>query len=182
MFTGHFAVALAAAGRSRGLPLGVLIVAAFIGDLTEAIVAALNVADPTRAWSHSLPATAAAGIGLALVWRIVGGLWMEAFVLVLVSISHSALDFLTGYKTMWPGVPPMGLDLYKRPVLEYFIELAAVIGGWSVWRSAVPAEPRAKAPVWLMLAMLIGAQTLVLAGMLILGPDIDNDAMSKFVR
>src|SRR5688572_11508485 len=113
MFTGHFAVALAAAGRSPTLPLGLLIVAAFVGDLTEAVVAALNVPDPTRAWSHSLPATAAAGLCLALAWRLAGGSCADALVLVLVSVSHSALDFLTGHKTIWPGVAPMGLHLYR---------------------------------------------------------------------
>jgi membrane-bound metal-dependent hydrolase YbcI (DUF457 family) len=182
MFTGHFAVALAAAGRSPKLPLGVLIVAAFIGDLTEAVVAALNIPDPTRAWSHSIPATAAAGLCLALGWRLAGGSWNEALVLVLVSVSHSALDFLTGHKTMWPGTAPMGFNLYRRPVPEFVLEILAVLAGWSIWRSAVPADRRASRPVWLMLAMLVAAQTAVLAGILLLGPDIDNEAMSKFVR
>jgi hypothetical protein len=182
MFAGHFAVALAAAGRSRGLPLGVLIAAAFIGDLTEAVVAASNVSDPTRAWSHSVPATGAAGLCLALIWRLRGGSWTEAFAVLLVALSHSALDFLTGYKTMWPGVPPAGLNLYRHPVIEYVLELAAIAGGWSVWRSALPEGRRGSTPVWLMAAMLVGAQTALLAGMLIFGPDMDSDAMSKFVR
>jgi membrane-bound metal-dependent hydrolase YbcI (DUF457 family) len=182
MFTGHFAVALAAAGRSPRLPLGLLIVAAFIGDFTEAVVAALDVPDPTRAWSHSIPATAAAGLCLALAWRLAGGTWSEALVLLLASVSHSALDFLTGQKTMWPGMAPMGLNLYRRPVPEYAMEIAAVAVGWLLWRSAVPSEQRSSRPVWLMLVMLVGVQTAVFAGMLILGPDSGSDAMSKFVR
>jgi membrane-bound metal-dependent hydrolase YbcI (DUF457 family) len=182
MFTGHFAVALAAAGRSRRLPLGLLIGAAFIGDLTEAVVAAFNVPDPTRIWSHSVPATALAGLCLALIWRLFGGSWAESFVVLLVSLSHSALDFVTGYKTMWPGVPPMGLNLYAHPVAEYFLELAGVIGGWALWRAGVPDARKSSKAVWLMLAMLVGLQSALVAAVLLFGPDIGVEGMSKFVR
>ena len=182
MFTGHFAAALAAAGRSRGLPLGLLIVAAFAGDLTEGVVAAFNVPDPTRIWSHSVPATGAAGMLLALIWRLRGGTWTEGFLVLLVALSHSALDFLTGYKTMWPGVPPMGLNLYRHPLSEYLLEIAAAVGGWVVWRSAVPVDRRASVHVWLMLALLIGVQTALLAGILLFGPGDNVEGMSKFVR
>lgn len=182
MFTGHYAVALAAAGRSPRLPLGLLIAAAFIGDLTEAVVAALNVPDPTRSWSHSLPATAVAGAGLALAWRLAGGTWREAGIVLLVSMSHTALDFLTGNKTLWPGYPPFGLELYSRPRLEYAFEIGAVAIGWAVWRASVPVERRRAQPVWTMLAMLIVVQTAVSAGAILFGPDLTEDAMSKFVR
>jgi hypothetical protein len=182
MFTGHFAVALAGAGRGRALPLSLLVAASFCGDLTEAFVAALDVADPTRVWSHSLPATAAAGLVLGLAWRAVGGTWSEGAIVLLVAVSHTALDFLTGNKTIWPGVPPAGLNLYQRPIPEYLLELTAIGVGWWTWRSAIPEAKRASAPVWLMVAILVALQTIVFAGMLYFGPDLTTDNMSKFVR
>jgi membrane-bound metal-dependent hydrolase YbcI (DUF457 family) len=182
MFTGHFAVALAGAGRAPRLPLGLLIAAAFAGDLIEAVVAAFNVIDPTRVLSHSLPATALAGAGLGAGWRLRGGSWTESAVIVLTALSHTALDFVTGYKTWFPGLPPFGLRLYSYPVLDYVLELAAIGVGWSMWRKAVPPGTRTAEPVWLMLVLLVGVQTLVLAGILIFGPAVSVDAMSKFVR
>lgn len=182
MVAGHFAVALASAGRVRALPMGILIMAAYSGDLVEGIVAAVNVPDPTRVWSHSFPATAAAGAVLAAGWLISGGRWREALALVVVSMSHSALDFVTGYKTMWPGHPPVGLRLYGYPAVEGLFEIAFIAGGWAVWRFAVPPERRKDALVWSMLGLLILAQTTVVAGVLLFGAQTDPTAMSKFVR
>lgn len=182
MFTGHFAVALAAAGSRPRLPLGLLLASAFAGDLIEGAVAAFNVTDPSRAWSHSLPATAGAGLVIGLVWRIRGGSWSEAAIIAMVALSHTALDFITGYKTYWPGLPAAGFRLYEQPAVEYALELLAIATGWTLWRRAVPRERRRSDAVWLMLALLTGAQTLVFIGMLLFGASQTPDAMSKFVR
>lgn len=182
MFTGHFAIALGAAGRNARLPLGLLIGAAFAGDVTEAFVAAFNEPDPTRAWSHSLPATAIAGTALALVWRARGGAVGETITILSVALSHTFLDFLTGYKTLIPGLPPFGLQLYTLPLVDYALEVAAVLAGWRIWRSSLPPGARSNESAWSMLAMLLVAQTAVSAGAILLGPDLSPDGMSKFVR
>jgi hypothetical protein len=108
-------------------------------------------------------------------------LW-EAGIILVASMSHTALDFLTGYKTLWPGVPPAGLQLYRWPVLEYLLELSAVAVGWRKWRAAIPAEARRSEPVWLMVAMLFVAQTAVMVGVVLFGSNLASDGMSKFVR
>lgn len=182
MVAGHFAVALAAAGRKRTLPMGLLIIAAYSGDLVEGLVAAVNVPDATRVWSHSIPATAIAGIILGIGRRLSGGTWSEMAVLTLVSISHSALDFFTGYKTIWPGFEPTGLRLYAYPIAESVFELIAIVGGWFIWRSAVPVQRRRSAYVWSMLALLVASQAAVVAGVLLFDVRTEPAAMSKFVR
>jgi hypothetical protein len=182
VFTGHFAVALAGAAIARRVPMGLLIGAAFAADLVEGGVAAAYVVDPTRAWSHSIPATALAGGLLALAWRIAGGSWREGAVVFLASLSHTLLDFITSLKTIWPGLPPAGLRLYGRPYPEAALEVFVSIIAWAAWRCSLPAARQSSTPVWIMLAVLVIAQAALLAHVTIFGPGAESGALSKFVR
>ena len=181
MYTGHFAVALAGAGTARRVPLPLFIAAAFSSDLVEGAVAALNVSDPTRVWSHSIPACAVAGAVLALAWAAAGGTWGECALLVCAALSHAALDAFTAVKSVWPGLRPVGLNLYTHPYVDAAIEVAFCIVGWLVWRAALERDSRRAPPVWAMLAVLLAAQVLALAHLLH-GSLSDPAALSKFVR
>lgn len=182
MFTGHFAAALSGAGTSRRLPLGLLIGAAFGADILEGILAAFRVNDPTRVLSHSIPATAAIGLVLAVGWRLAGGTWREAFIVLVVAISHSALDYFTAVKTMWPGSRPVGLNLYSRRYLEPAIEAVLCVAGWAVWRASLTHAQRRSAAAWSMLIVLLAAQGAALVAVIAGIAHADWDSLSKFVR
>ncbi|HYV97107.1 MAG TPA: hypothetical protein VE967_06615 [Gemmatimonadaceae bacterium] len=185
MFTGHFSAALIGAGRARRLPLGLLIVAAFGADIQEGLVALFNYRDTTRVWSHSIPATAAIGAVLALAWMIRGGAsasWRDAAVIFLVAISHTALDFVTAVKSVWPGAHAVGFGLYSHPVPESLLEIAFCVIGWLVWRASLPPSRKRTRFAWGMLAVLVMAQASLLLGTQTLDLKVQEDALSKFVR
>lgn len=182
MYTGHFGVALAAGGAARRTPLWLLIVAAFASDLVEGVVAAFGVIDPTRAWSHSIPAALAAGVVLALGWRIAGGPWRDTGIVVIAAASHTLLDFTTAVKTVWPGVHPMGLHLYDHPYADLLVEAVVCVVGWAVWRASLAPERRRTGPAWAVLGTLLAVQGVALVHLAIFGATTDPDALSKFVR
>jgi hypothetical protein len=182
VYTGHFAVALAAAGRARTIPLWLLIVAAFASDLAEGVVAAFGVGDPTRVWSHSVPAAVGAGLVLAVTWRITGGSWRAGGIIVLTSASHTLLDFTTAVKTVWPGARPMGMHLYSHAYLDFLVEGGVCVLGWAVWRASLPPEQRHRRLAWAALGTLLIAQAIASAHILLFGTIGDPDALSKFVR
>jgi hypothetical protein len=182
VFTGHFAAALTGAGASRRLPLGLLIGAAFGADILEGCVAAFRVNDPTRLWSHSLPATAAIGVLLAAGWRLAGGSWRDAGIVVAVAMSHTALDFVTAVKTIWPGARPAGLNLYGHRYVEPAIEGALCAVGWAIWRASLATERRASTAAWSMLVALLAVQGAALVAVIAGVVHQDWDSLSKFVR
>jgi hypothetical protein len=181
MYTGHFAVALGAAGVARRVPLALLIAAAFASDVVEGVLAGAGLNDPTRVWSHSLPAAVSAGALIGLGWRAFGGTWREAGVLLALATLHSPLDFVTGWKAMFPGLGPMGLQLYTRPYLDAALEMSFCIGGWLVWRRSLPADRASGPPARAMLAVLLLAQAASTVRVLMLGTAADF-GLSKFVR
>jgi hypothetical protein len=181
MYTGHFAVALAAAGAARRVPIGLLVVAAFGSDLLEAVYAAFGVNDWTRVWSHSLPATAAIGVVFALGWRAFGGRWSEGALLCAVAMTHTGLDLVTGVKAWWPGQPRAGLGWYGRPAADALIEWAMVGVAWNVWRSSIPNERRNSVAAFAMVALLVVAQGIAVA-YFAFGGGGDPGALSKFLR
>jgi hypothetical protein len=182
VYTGHFAVALAGASVARRVPLWLLILAAFASDLAEGVVAALSIRDPTRVWSHSLPIATALGAALAVVWLFARGTWREAGVIALVGMSHTALDYVTGLKSVWPGTPPQGLYLYQRPWADAAIEVTLCVIGWWIWRRSLTAERRTSFAAHAALAVLLLAQAAATARLLGAFGRIDLDAASKFVR
>ena len=181
MYTGHFAVALGAGGLARRVPIALLIVAAFASDIVEGTIALFNVRDTARVWSHSLPAATAAGIVLALVWKLFGGTLRECATVCVVAMSHTLLDFVTATKTVWPGVEPMGLNLYATPHIDGIVEAVCCVAGWYIWRRSVSHRRWTSPPVLGTLLVLLLAQ-LAATTRLIYGGPIDLEALSKFVR
>jgi hypothetical protein len=181
VYTGHFGIALGAAGLAPRLPLLWLILASFGADLTEGLVALAGVDDPTRVWSHSLPATLAVGLVLAVTWRLRGGRPAEALLLVGVSLSHSALDLITARKAWWPGLPPVGLELYDHPLPEGLLELLVVAAGWWLWQRHCPPPGIPRALRWAPLLLLVAAQVAG-TGYFVLSDRPADTGKSKFIR
>lgn len=181
MYSGHFAIALAGAGAARRLPLALLITAAFASDIIEGVVAAFNVVDPTRVYSHTLPVSVGAGALLGLAWLLWGGRAFEAFVLVVVSATHTGLDLITSKKSWWPGEPIAGLILYEHPWLDGVLEASMCALGWAWYLSALPPARRKG---WLALAplLLLFVAQLAAAVHLVWFEPARDQALSKFVR
>jgi hypothetical protein len=180
VYTGHFGLALAGAGLARRLPLWLLILATFAADIIEGVVAAFHINDPTRVWSHTLPVTLGAGAVLALGWMLAGGRWTEGLLLVVVSASHTALDFITAVKAWWPGQPVAGLDLYKQPLLNGVLEIGLCLVGWALWWRALPLSRRRTVMAWVPLGVLVAAQLAAMAYYEWFEPS--GGGLSKFIR
>jgi membrane-bound metal-dependent hydrolase YbcI (DUF457 family) len=181
MYSGHFGIALASAGLARRLPLALLITASFACDIIEGVVAAFNVVDRTRVYSHSLPVAVAAGAVLGLGWLLRGGRALEALLLVLVAATHTGLDLITSKKAWWPGEPIAGLLLYEHPWLDAALEVTLCALAWAVYLKVLPPERRrgwlAAAPVMLLIVAQLAA-----AVHLEWFEPVRDQAMSKFVR
>jgi membrane-bound metal-dependent hydrolase YbcI (DUF457 family) len=182
VYTGHFAIALTGAAGERRLPLWLLIAASFSGDLTEGAIALFGVRDPTRVWSHSLPSTACAGLFLGLGWMLGGGTRRGALILLLVAASHTGLDYVTGFKTLWPGQQPAGLLLYTKPFVDAAIELSMGVVAWFFWRLSLDPARRSRAPAILVLVVIAAVQVAALVVVLRFGLGMDAGDLSKFVR
>jgi hypothetical protein len=180
VYTGHFGLALAGAGLARRLPLWLLILATFAADIIEGVLAAFYVDDPTRVWSHSLPVTLGAGVVLAVGWMLAGGRWTEGLLLVVVSASHTGLDFITAVKAWWPGRPVAGLDLYHQPLLNGVLEISLCLAGWFLWWRALPLSRRRSVMAWGPLGMLVIAQLAATAYFAWTAPS--TPGLSKFIR
>jgi len=159
-----------------------LIMAAYASDFVESGFALVYVDDPTRAFSHSLPSSLAAGLLIGVAWRISGGRWTDAGILIAVAGSHTALDLVTGVKEWWPGVAAVGLDLYSRPLLNGMVESLVCVAGWLHWRKSIAGERRNGVFDWGMLATLLSAQGAAVIYALWFKLSIDLTGLSKFIR
>jgi hypothetical protein len=158
MYVGHAGIALAARGLAPRFPLALLLVAAYNVDLLEVALKLGGQSQWVPEPAESLPVAAA----LALAFAVGGGLWTSTgtssrwaggLVLLAVALSHTAGDLVTGTLPLWIGGPAVGLDLFRRPVLDFLVEAAVVLGGWLVYRRTLPAERRGSWAVW---AILVG--------------------------
>jgi hypothetical protein len=159
MYAGHMGFALGAHGLKRQIPLWFLVIASQLPDWTDAGFCLAGIRPSIQGiLSHSLPAMAAMAIASALIysiaWRDVTG----TVIVVAVVLSHAAGDYLTGIKPTWAGGPMIGLELYRKPVIDFFIEAVVIVGGWSLYRRSLPAEKRSAEPVYTLLGALLAVQ------------------------
>jgi hypothetical protein len=70
-------------------------------------------------------------------------------------VSHAAGDYLTGLKPTWSGGPMIGLELYRRPLIDFVIESTVVVCGWLVYRQSLPLQQRSSRPVFTLLGALV---------------------------
>jgi hypothetical protein len=79
---------------------------------------------------------------------------------------HLPADLITGHKYFWPGGPLMGLDLYRRPALDFLLEVFVALGGWWMLRRD------GRAPRWATVGAAAGALVLAQAA-------FDSKAITK---
>src|SRR5436309_12703244 len=97
--------------------------------------AGLGVCNPTGAYSHSLPAILVFGVALAAVALLATRNRGTAILVAGMVLAHDAADLFTGFKSFFlPSGPLIGLDLYKWPALDFVVETALVVAGWSMLR------------------------------------------------
>ena len=156
MYVGHVGLALGAYGLRRSAPLWFLVVASQLPDWTDAAFCLAGVRPAVQGiLSHSFPAVAVLALLAAIVYaafmRDAGGMLLVAAVV----ISHAAGDYLTGSKPTWSGGPMIGLMLYRKPLIDFVIEAAVILGGWLIYRRSLEPERRSAEPVYTLLAALI---------------------------
>ena len=148
--------ALAAHGIRKSVPLWLLVIASQLPDWTDAgfCLAGIRPSVP-GILSHSFPAVAllalVTGAAYAATHRDPAGMVLVAAVVA----SHAVGDYFTGLKPTWVGGPMIGLELYKRPVLDFIVETAVITGGWLVYRRSLTADRRSSPPAMTLLAVLI---------------------------
>ena len=156
MYVGHVGIALGAHGLRRAAPLWFLILASQLPDWTDAAFCLAGIRPSVQGiLSHSLPAVAilalVAAAAYAAMMRDPAGMLLVAAVVV----SHAAGDYLTGIKPTWNGGPMIGLMLYRKPLIDFVLEAAVILGGWFLYRRSLEPERRAAEPVYTLLAALI---------------------------
>lgn len=159
MYAGHMGFALGAHGIRREAPLWFLVIASQLPDWTDAgfCIAGLRPSIPGLL-SHSIPSIAAlalfAGLIYAAVYRDTAGILVVAAVVV----SHALGDYVTGIKPTWVGGPMIGLQLYKKPVVDFIVEAAVILGGWLIYRRSLPPDRRSSEPAFTLLGALLVIQ------------------------
>lgn len=156
MYGGHVGIALAGKGARQTIPLWLLLLATQLPDWTDAAVCAAGIASPPPGMlSHSLPAVAAFGAFLAILYYAPTRDGRGSALIAMIVVSHTIADYVTGLKPTWPGGPMVGLQLYQRPAIDFVIESAVIVAGWAIYRLSLPADRRSSNPVKLLLAALL---------------------------
>jgi hypothetical protein len=155
VISGHLGVAGAAGAARRDVPVLVFAGAAVAPDVLDAAYAAVHFCNPWGLYSHTLP------IAGLLAASIAGGVWLvyrspvAATVAALVVLLHLPADLLTGHKLLWPGGELIGLDLYRRPLLDFLVEAPIAFAGWLLYRRRGAGERWARGHVGVVLVLLL---------------------------
>lgn len=166
MYTGHVAIALAVRGARRNLPLWVVVLAAQAPDWVELIFGARGTRASAELWSHAFPFVLVGAGAAAIFVR----LWTRSSSLALVTfavyLSHPLADLVTGYKPLWLGGPPVGLQFIDRPVPDFLVRGSLCIAGWLLYRRSLPPHVRrrviAAAPLVTLLVVQAASDFVVL--------------------
>jgi len=156
MYAGHMGFALGAHGIRRAAPLWFLVIASQLPDWADAgfCIAGLRPSVP-GILSHSIPSIVVLCLVAALVYAAAYRDFRGILVVAAVVVSHAAGDYLTGIKPTWPGGPMIGLQLYQKPLLDFIVEAAVILGGWLVYRRSLPPDRRSSEPVYTLLGALL---------------------------
>ena len=52
----------------------------------------------------------------------------------------------------------IGLQLYKKPVVDFIVEAAVILGGWLIYRRSLPPDRRSSEPAFTLLGALLVIQ------------------------
>jgi zinc transporter ZupT len=157
VITGHLGIAAAVRAGWRDTSLLWLLPASIAPDLLDIAYAVVGFCSPVGLYSHSVPAVALLGLAVAGAAYMATGSRSTALAAGALVYLHLPADLITGYKYFWPGGPLIGLDLYRRPVLDFVLETPIALGGWWLLRRG------ARAPRWATAATAAGALVLVQA-------------------
>jgi hypothetical protein len=157
MYVGHVGAALGAKRFSRGIGLGVLVIATYAPDGVDVGLCLAGRSNPVEMLSHSLPAVACLALVAFAGYGIFSRDWRAAAVLAGVVISHMLLDFITGHKPTWPGGPMIGLGLYSHPIADFVAEAIVLTIGASLYaRTLTPGRRQ-----WLDASIILGTLLLI---------------------
>lgn len=148
--------ALGAHGTRRAIPFWLLVIASQLPDWADAGFCLAGIRPAAQGiLSHSFPAVAlialVVAVAYSIAWRDPAGILIVAAVVV----SHAAGDYFTGIKPTWTGGPMIGLQLYKRPVIDFAIEAAVILGGWWIYRRSLEEPRRSSERVFTLLGALL---------------------------
>jgi hypothetical protein len=118
LYTGQVAIALAARGVRRDVPLWILVLASQGCDWVEMVVHRMTPRSMPDVYSHAVPFVLIPAIVFAaVVWawkRSLGA----AIAMLAVYLSHPIADLVTGIKPLWLGGPNIGLGLIHNPLAD----------------------------------------------------------------
>jgi len=87
--------------------------------------------------------------------------WTAAAIVAAVIVSHMLLDWITGYKSTWPGGTMIGLRLYDRPIVDFFLEGALIVVGAVLYGRTLPPRRRPWLDVTIMGGALLALQLVI---------------------
>jgi hypothetical protein len=153
MYIGHVGAALAAKGGRPSIGIFALLLATYTPDWIDTVLCLAGTYDPDSAISHTAPAMLLfAAVGLVL-YGLKTRDWTSGLVVAGVILSHMVLDWVTGYKPIWPGGPVIGLGLYSRPVADFIVEGVVIVIGVVLYARTLPARQRP----WIEASVMLGA-------------------------
>jgi hypothetical protein len=155
MYGGHLGIALAGKGFRSTIPMWLLVLATQLPDWADAAVCSVGTAGTSEMWSHSLPAVGVLAVLLALSYIAWSRDTSSAAIVGVIVVSHAVVDYATGLKPTWPGGPHIGLQLYRRPAIDFLVEGIVILVGWMIYRRSLPEERRRSSPVTLLLVSLV---------------------------
>ena len=141
MYCGHVGIGLGAKGLRPRVSLALLLIAAFGPDWCETALMALGVRN-TPGWSHSIPAVVvlAALFALFVLTQRGANAWQDALFVGAVCVSHILVDYLTKRKPLLLNGPDFGLGLYQYRIVDFVMESAVILIGWTLYRRSLPTE------------------------------------------
>jgi hypothetical protein len=159
VYAGHAAIALALKTREPRIPVGVLVLAAFGPDWAEIALGFAFGGGHAAMWAYAhfipgvlLGAAIAAG-AYALVFRRPGARYVA-----LAWLLHWPADFLTGRKPLFDLQHRIGLDLYRRPAVDFVLEGGLVLLCCLLYARAFAPDRRQRRWVAVMAASLLALQ------------------------
>lgn len=158
MYIGHVGAALAAKRARPSIGLLALLVATYTPDWADAALCLAGVYDPERMVSHTIPAVVLFALAGFALYGLKTRDWTAALLVAGVILSHMLLDWITGYKPLWPGGPTIGLSLYDRPVADFIVEGVVIVIGGVLYRRTLPPRRRPWIDVSIMLGALLALQ------------------------
>ena len=157
MYTGHVAIALAVRGVRDDLPLWSLIAISQACDWVEFVAYSRTPDVPRELYSHAFPfVVIGAGAAALAVW-----LWKRSAragaIAMALYLSHPLMDYVTGFKPLWLGGPPVGLGFIYRPMADFVTQGLVCAVGVAIYCQSLPRARRrqiaAVAPLALLLAL-----------------------------